>query len=41
VVRRTYIDARIAAMRDWTVLRTNGDRNMIRSGPYGVVAIFS
>jgi hypothetical protein len=38
---RIYVAARIAAMRDWTVLRTNGERKISRSGPYGVVEIFS
>ena len=28
-----YIDARIAALKDWTVLRTRGERKIMRSGP--------
>ena len=41
VVERIYIKASNAAINDCTVLRTNGERKIIRSGPYGVVAIFS
>jgi hypothetical protein len=31
----------MAAIRDWTALRTRGERKTRRSGPYGVVEIFS